>query len=303
MIRTVNGDIKKENLGITMAHEHFIVDLDRVRKDGVSKIETVDEVVPEIKKMMELGVKSAFEVTTNDMGRNPLKLKEISDITGLNIVCSTGFYLSEYHPDKLDDLKEEEIADIYIRDLLEGIDNTGIKAGLIGEIASNKTSFVGNEKKILAAAGIASVKTGSAISTHTGKDTAKETVDILLNEGVNPDKVIIGHQDLIDDTDYHLSLLERGVNIGFDTCGKSAYVKDEVRALNIMKLIERGYKDHIILSNDVSRRTYFTSYNHNGYLSVMNIVVPLLKEYGISDSDLHKLLVDNPARIVDNDWR
>lgn len=303
MIRTVNGDISKDKLGVTMAHEHFIVDLDRVRKDGVSKIETVDEVVPEIKKMMELGVNSAFEVTTNDMGRDPLKLKEISDITGLNIVCSTGFYLSEYHPDKLNDMTKEEIADIYIKDLMEGIDNTGIKAGLIGEIASNKTAFIGNEKKILEAAGIASVKTGSAVSTHTGKFTAMETINILLNEGVNPDKVIIGHQDLIDDTNYHVSLLQRGINIGFDTCGKSAYVKDEVRALNIMKLIEKGYGDHIVLSNDVSRRTYFTSYNQNGYLSVMNIVVPLLKEYGIKEADLHKLLVDNPSRIVDNDWR
>ena len=303
MIRTVNGDILKDKLGITMAHEHFIVDLDRVRKDGVSKIETVEEVVPEIKKMMELGVESAFEVTTNDMGRDPLKLKEISDITGLNIVCSTGFYLSEYHPDKLNDMSKEEIAYIYIKDLTEGIDNTGIKAGLIGEIASNKTSFIGNEKKILEAAGIASVKTGSAISTHTGKFTAMETIDTLLKEGVNPDKVIIGHQDLIDDTNYHISLLQRGINIGFDTCGKSAYVKDEIRASNIMKLIEKGYGDHIVLSNDVSRRTYFTSYNQNGYLSVMNIVVPLLKEYGINNTDLHKLLVENPSRIVDNDWR
>lgn len=303
MIRTVNGDISKDKLGVTMAHEHFIVDLDRVRKDGVSKIETVDEVVPEIKKMMELGVKSAFEVTTNDMGRDPLKLKEISDITGLNIVCSTGFYLSEYHPDVLNKLSKEEIAEIYINDLTAGIDNTGIKAGLIGEIASNKTAFIGNEKKILEAAGIASVKTGSAVSTHTGKFTAMETIDTLLNEGVNPDKIIIGHQDLIDDSDYHVSLLLRGINIGFDTCGKSAYVKDEVRARNIMKLIEKGYGDHIVLSNDVSRRTYFTSFGQNGYLSVMNIIVPLLKEYGIKDSDLHKLLVDNPSRIVDNDWR
>ena len=86
MIRTVMGDIPKEQLGVTMAHEHFIVDLDRIRKDGVSKIETVEEVIPEIKKMMDLGVQSTFEVTTNDMGRDPLKLKEISEKTGLLIV-------------------------------------------------------------------------------------------------------------------------------------------------------------------------------------------------------------------------
>ncbi len=303
MIRTVLGDINKDLLGITMAHEHFIVDLDRIRKDGVSKIETVDEVIPEIELMKDLGVNSVFEVTTNDMGRDPIKLKKISEKTGINIVCSTGFYLSEYHYDWLNDLSEEEIADIFINDLTKGIGDTGIKAGLIGEIASSKQNFVGLEKRILKAAGIASVKTGAAVSTHTGRNTSKETVDILLDVGVNPDKVIIGHQDLIDDSEYHLSLLERGVNIAFDTCGKSAYVKDEVRAKNIIKLIEKGYGNHIVLSNDISRRTYFTSYGQNGYLSVMKIVVPLLKEYGASKEDLDKLLIYNPARIVDNDWK
>ena len=303
MIRTVMGDIPKEQLGVTMAHEHFIVDLDRVRKDGVSKIETVEEVIPEIKKMMDLGVQSAFEVTTNDMGRDPLKLKEISEKTGLQIVCSTGFYLSEYHPEELNHLSKEEIAEIYIKDLTKGIGNTEIKAGLIGEIASSKDSFVGNEKKILEAAGIAAVLTGAAVSTHTGKFTAYETIDILLKAGMNPDKIIIGHQDLIDDTEYHISLLEKGVNIAFDTCGKSAYVKDEIRAKNIMNLVEKGYGDHIVMSNDISRRTYFTSYGQNGYLSVMNIVVPLLKEYGIKEADLKKILIENPARIIDNNWR
>ena len=303
MIRTVLGDINKDLLGITMAHEHFIVDLDRIRKDGVSKIETVDEVIPEIELMKDLGVNSVFEVTTNDMGRDPIKLKKISEKTGINIVSSTGFYLSEYHYDWLNDLSEEEIAEIFINDLTKGIGDTGIKAGLIGEIASSKQSFVGLEKRILKAAGIASVKTGAAVSTHTGRNTSKETVDILLDVGVNPDKVIIGHQDLIDDSEYHLGLLERGVNIAFDTCGKSAYVKDEVRAKNIIKLIEKGYGNHIVLSNDISRRTYFTSYGQNGYLSVMKIVVPLLKEYGASKEDLDKLLIYNPARIVDNDWK
>ena len=79
MIRSVCGDIKKEDLGVTMCHEHFIVDLSIVRKDDESKIETIEEVVPEIKKMMDLGAQSAIEVTTNDMYRDVKKLKEISE--------------------------------------------------------------------------------------------------------------------------------------------------------------------------------------------------------------------------------
>ena len=117
MIRTVLGDIKKSELGMTLAHEHFIVDLDRVRKDGRSYIKDVEEVVPEIRKAMDQGIQAAFEVTTNDMGRDPRKLKQISELTGLKIVCSTGFYLAEYHPEWMNEATKEDVAEIYIRDL------------------------------------------------------------------------------------------------------------------------------------------------------------------------------------------
>lgn len=285
---------------MTLAHEHLIVDLDRVRKDGVSFILDVDEVVPEVEKAMAQGIEAAFEVSTIDMGRDVLKLKKISERTGLKIVCSTGFYLAEYHPDWMDNASKEEIAEIYINELMNGIGSTGIRAGFIAEIASSNAGFTGNEKKILEAAGIASKKTGFAVSTHTGRMAAIETIETLLNEGTEPDKIIIGHQDLIDDHEYHLSLLKYGVNIAFDTCGKSAYMPDETRAINALKLVEAGYGDHLVLSNDVSRHTYFTTFGENGYTAVMGKVVPLMEEAGLKKEDIRKFLVDNPARIIDN---
>ena len=247
---------------------------------------------------MEQGIESAFEVSTIDMKRDVRKLRQISEETGLKIVCSTGFYLSEYHPAWMNDATKEEIAEIYIRELTEGIDDTGIKAGLIAEIASSPKAFVGNEKKILEAAGIASKKTGFAVSTHTGRINAVETIETLLKEGVDPDKIIIGHQDLIDDPDYHLSLLKYGVNIAFDTCGKVAYMPDETRALNAKKIVDAGYGDHLLLSNDISRHTYFKSSGSIGYLAVMGSVVPKMREYGVSEEDINKFLIDNPARNV-----
>ena len=301
MIRTVCGDIIPSELGVTMCHEHFIVDLSVVRKDNESKIETVEEVVPEIKKMMDLGVKSAIEVTTNDMYRDVIKLKEISEKTKLHIVAATGFYLSEYHPEWLTSSTSEEIAKIMIDDLTNGIDGTDIKAGVIGEIASSPKEFVGQEKKVLIASAIAHKATGATITTHTGPITAKETVETLLQNGVEADKIVIGHQDLVNDTDYHLSILKYGVNIGFDTCGKIAYQLDETRAQNIKKLIDNGYGDKIMLSNDISRRSYFISAGKFGYTAVMNRVIPLLKEYGVDDNSIKKLLIDNPARIFNND--
>lgn len=303
MIRTVTNDIEKEELGITMCHEHFIVDLDRVRHDGISKIETVEEVEPEIQQMMALGVQAAVEVSTIDLGRDIRKLKQISQDTGLTIIAATGFYLTQYHPEWLKEASPEQIAQVYIRELTEGIDDTGIKAGIIAEIASSPDRFEGEEKKILQAAGIASRLTGAAVSTHTSHFTAVETIETLLAEGVDPDKIIIGHQDLIDDSAYHALLLEYGVNIAFDTCGKKAYMPDETRARNALKIIEAGYGGHLLFSNDISRRTYFTSHGKAGYLSVMKEIVPLLKQIGAKEEQIRRCLVDNPARILDNEWR
>lgn len=302
MIRTVLGDIKKEELGITMCHEHFIVDLTSVRKDTDSIIETVEEVIPEIAKMQELKVQSAIEVTTIDLKRDVRKLVEISKRTGLNIVASTGFYIRPYHPKFVDDSSSEEIADLFIKEINEGMDDTGIRAGIIAEIGSTK-GFHPEEKKVHRAAAIAAVKTGAAVSTHTGPNEAMETIDILLSEGMNPDKVIIGHQDLVNDTNHHMNLLKRGVNIAFDTVGKTAYMSDDVRADNFCELIKQGFEDHILLSNDVSRRTYFTSYGELGYTAVMSKFIPMLKERGISDRVIEKVLFDNPARILDFDER
>lgn len=303
MIRTVLGDIDQAKLGRTLAHEHFIIDLDRIRKDGISRIDTTEEVIPEIRLAMEDGIQAAFEVSTIDLGRDVEKLRTISQATGLHIVASTGYYLSPYHPAQLEHQTPEEIAQVYERELTEGIGDTGIRAGLIAEIASSPEAFVGQEKKILAAAGIASRRTGAAVSTHTGRATALETIETLLAEGMEPGKIILGHQDLIDDREYHLSLLKYGVNIAFDTCGKSAYMPDETRAKNALALIREGYGDRLVLSNDVSRRTYFTSAGGPGYVAVMRSVVPLLREQGATEEEIRKLLVDNPARIVDNDWR
>ena len=301
MIRTVLGDIAKDELGFTLAHEHLILDLNWVRNDGVSYIHDIDEVIPEIQMAQKQGIDAVFEVSTIDLKRDVKKLKQISEKTGLKIVCSTGYYLSEYHPAWLNEATKEEIADVYIKELTEGIDGTEIRAGIIAEIASSPESFVGNEKKILEAAGIASVKTGFAVSTHTGRANAKETVETLLGAGVSPDKIIIGHQDLIDDHEYHLSLLKYGVNIAFDTCGKAAYMPDETRAMNALRLAEAGYEDHLVLSNDISRHTYFTTFGNQGYLAVMGIVVPLMKQYGIPDEVITKFLKDNPARIVNKE--
>lgn len=300
MIQTVNGCIESDEIGITMSHEHICVDLSRVRNNLDSTFGNEPIVIEEIKQAMDLKVKTFIEVTCNDMGRDAIELKNISDKTGIQIVASTGFYLDEYHSNEVKNKSIKEIAEIFIHDLTVGIDDTSIKAGVIGEVASSEI-MTKSEEKVLHAAAIAANSVGCAITTHcqSGK-LGEEQITIFLNEKVNPDKVILGHIDLSNDINYMISLMEKGFNIGFDTIGKEAYLLDTHRANNLKTLIDKGYADKIVLSQDISRKSYFNGMGeYLGYSTVMKKFIPMLFDVGVKRDDVFKMLMFNPQRIFD----
>lgn len=302
MIQTVKGQMEAKDLGITMCHEHLALNLTRIRGDDDSDFSCEALIMEEVKRMMEYGVQTVIEVTCNDMGRDVNQLLRISKACDLNIVCATGFYLWQYHPKHIQDGDVEAICDIFCRDIQEGIDGTTVKAGVIGEVASSQYEIAPSEQKVLSAAARASIRTGMAVTTHCQLGAmALEQSALLQKEGMDPDKIILGHLDLSNEREYHCKVLETGVNIGFDTIGKTSYLSDEDRADNLMHLLERGFEGHIVLSQDISRKSYLAvNKTHAGYMRVMKDFVPLLKKKGIQQKTLDKLLITNPARILDN---
>ena len=301
MINTVKGRIDAGSVGVTMCHEHLALDLSPVRKDTDSVFDDSVLIESEVDLMKALGVKSVIEVTCNDMGRNVRMLKQISRECGIHIIASTGFYLEAYHPESVRSGTIGEICDIFCRDILEGIDGTDIRAGIIGEVAGGEKELAPSEEKVLKAAAAAGVKTGCAVTTHCQLgQLGLEQSGLLQGQGIDPDKVILGHIDLSDDRAYQKAILDTGVNIAYDTVGKTAYLSDEKRADNLMWLLEKGYEDHILLSQDISRRSYMVRYGkYDGYTTVMKRFVPLLREKGVSQETLDKMLIHNPARILD----
>lgn len=300
MIRTVNGEILQTEMGITMCHEHLALSLARVRGDDDSDFRDINLVIEEVKKMVKLGVASVIEVTCNDMGRDVKALQEISRQCGLHIVAATGFYLEPYHSDFIKGSNAEEIAEIFCKDILQGIDGTNIKAGIIGEVATSEKEMAPSEKTVLKAAAMAAKETGCAVTTHCQLGRlAMEQSRMLQEIGMNPDKIILGHLDLAADLDYYEKVLKTDVNIGFDTIGKTAYISDDKRADYLIHLIEKGYEDHIVLSQDISRKSYFSKFGkYHGYTTVMGHFVPLLTKRGIKKETLDKLLITNPGRIL-----
>lgn len=300
MIQTVLGPIEASKLGVTMAHEHLSVDLGSVRGDEDSIFTDSPLVRSEMERLRAAGVDSVVEVSCIDMGRNASALVEISRASKLNIICSTGFYLEKYHPAWLKDATVSKIEDTFRREFAEGIDGTDVKPGVIGEVAGEKTEITESETKVMVAAAHVASEIGCAVTTHCQLGRmAPEQADLLLGAGMKPEKVVLGHLDLADDLDYYRRVLVRGVNIGFDTCGKVAYLADERRAQNLATLAAEGFAGQIVLSTDISRQSYMHGKGGFGYTAVMDRVLPMAREAGLSDNDIDTMLVSNPARIFD----
>ena len=259
-LKTVCGEITREQLGITTTHEHVLLDLTAfyterpvkgIKSPSTQKVKMENLGIlsrdcyalkdnllldnerlqaKELKKFGDAGGKTVVDASLPGIGRDAKALKRISQKTGLNIVMGTGFYVGETHPKELADMTDREIADIMVKELTEGVDGTDIKAGYIGEIGISEI-FDEKERKVLRAAAIAQKDTGVAINVHINPWTTNgiEASDILLNAGVSPDRICISHIDVENREDYVFALLEKGVYVEFDNFGKEYYIKREVR--------------------------------------------------------------------------
>lgn len=298
MIQTVLGDIPATTLGVTMSHEHVAMDLSLVRGEEDSVFTDFSLLFRELSKLKELGANALIEASTIDMNRDVAMIQKLSQATGLHMVASTGFYLQAYHPDWLREKTKEEIAAIFLSELTRGIGDTGIKAGVIGEVATGNGVIAPGEERVLRAAALASQEAGCAVITHCDMATmAEEQIKLMKQEQMNLDKLVLSHLDLTTDNEYHRKLLEQGVTLAFDTVGKTSYLSDEKRADAFVLLVEQGYEKQLLLSQDISRKSYMMASGGLGYTAVLGHFVPLLKEKGIREETLAQILVENPARI------
>ena len=301
MINCVNGEINSNKLGNTLCHEHIIIDLSKVRNDNDSKLDNIDDMIYELLLAKKLGVNSILEMTNIGMGRDVLKLKEISSKTSINIVASTGFYTIPYYPSYVYIKSIDELAKIMISEIEVGIDNTNIKAGVIGEIGTSFNKIEPIELKIFNAAFIAHKKTGIPIFTHAEIGTmGYEQAIYLKNLGMNMDKLVISHMDLVSDYSTLKKIVDTGANIGFDTIGKESYVSNSKKVEMIKLLIRDGYEDKILLSQDITRLSYLSKNNSFGYTEVFIKFIPLLLENGIEEIVIKKFIVTNIKRIFKN---
>jgi predicted metal-dependent phosphotriesterase family hydrolase len=311
-IMTVLGPCSLAELGITAAHEHLFATSTSNRLDPDTQLDELDTVIEELSAFRQAGGDAVVEVTTLDMGRDVRRLATASAATGVKIVAATGFYKGNYDPqggqalhtwsflpEELRTASIDRLADLFVTEVRDGIAGTDVKAGIIGEIGTSHNQILEDEERVFRAAARANCATGVPISTHATLGTmGLEQIKILEQEGADLGHIVLSHLDLVADTTYHVELARQGVFLGFDTAGKERYQSDATRVELILRLVEQGFEDQIVLSCDVGRRSQMRRYGGRGYMYLLDSFVPRLEVAGVDRATIHKFLVENPGKLL-----
>lgn len=338
MIQTVLGPIPDEDLGVTLIHEHLLLDarpswtepteascielahrpvspdlLHVLRQDPFVNLDNCslfdeDVAAEEARRFADLGGNTIVDATCRGIGRDPAALQRISHRTGLNVVTGTGWYLERTHPPLVAQTSAEELARIMVADLTEGDEATGVKAGYIGEIGIGQTMST-QEEKVLRAAARAQAETGVALSIHLPgwERLGHQALDIVAAEGGNLDRTILDHMNPSwRDWDYQTSLADRGAYLEYDMIGMDYFFadqdaqspSDEENARAIHALVQAGYTERLLLSHDVFLKMMLVRYGGNGYGYISEHFVPRLLRNGVSREQIDTMLVQNPARVL-----
>ena len=336
MITTVLGEINENELGICSSHEHIFIDMrkcvditgneptqfyDKINVSNRALIfddpyaildnallDGIDTAVSELEYFRSCGGNTIVDCTLDEIGRDPIALKTVSERTGINIIAGCGHYYHKAHFAYVKDANINTLADEMRKDILVGIGDTDIKAGIIGEIGTSAT-ISDDEKKVLHAAGIVGAETGKAIHIHTDLYTENgfEVLDILTNEGAKPEKICIDHVDVCLRPDYIRALLDRGAFVEFDNFGKEFYVSEERRfaydleRVKLLKLlIDEGYGKQILICNDICLKTMWKNFGGLGYAHILRAVKHMAIENGIDEKTYMSLLTDNVRNFLSN---
>src|SRR5215212_3010052 len=301
-IRTVLGPISPERLGICMVHEHLVIDawgMWPVPNYSLI-VDDVDLVIEEVEAYRVAGGVSIVDVTNIGLGRDPLALTRIARATGVQLVMGCGWYRERVYPTYIQEKSADDLAAMLVSEIMQGVDGTGIRPGIIGEIGTERKFITPAQERVFRAVARAHLQTGAPISTHTSHwgELALEQLDLLEEEGVDPHHVIIGHLGDRRDITMLLPIAERGVFLGIDNIGYHDYQNEERRAQNVIELIAAGHLSQVLLSMDIATLNDLNRYGGKGFDYLLLTFIPLLRELGATDEDVQALLIDNPQRAL-----
>ncbi|MCK1329145.1 phosphotriesterase-related protein [Bradyrhizobium sp. CW9] len=324
MVQTVTGPIPAERLGRTLMHEHLFIAFPGAAFDPLAKFDcaefTKDAVLRLLKLRSEHGVRTLVDPCPIELGRDVTLMKEISEQSGMQIVCTTGFYYEKMGlPSYWRARSVEEIAELYVSEITKGIGDTGVKAGAI-KVSTGAPTITEQEMRFVSAACVAQKATGVPIITHTTMGCqGPEQQQLFAEAGIAARHCLIGHSCCNDDPAYHRRIVDAGSYIGFDQIGMFYYRTDEIRADNLVKLVRDGFRAQIMMSMDrfcarlgkfsfhatpeyTAKVEYLKSQGlYQAYSYMFTDFIPMLRARGVSQADIDSILEDSPRRFFAGD--
>jgi phosphotriesterase-related protein len=299
-VQTVTGPVAPEQIGITLPHEH--VYLDMWSTDGathVGQLADDDLLAAELEAFVVAGGSCLVDQTPGGSGRRPRALAAMAQRTGLHVVLGCGWYTEPFYPpaDDLGRRATAEIAEGLIAEIRDGLDGSDVRPGLIGEIGASQGWVTPLEERVHRAAARAQVATGLPLATHTLHHGAgRQQMRILDEEGVDPARVSIGHCDTWPDLAYCLEVARWGGYVSLDNVGfQLGDHEARVRRL-VLELVEAGFAERVLLSQDVGQMTELASRGGRGYAYVLETFLPALEADGLDPAARQTIMVDNPRR-------
>ena len=307
---TATGSIDTAELGFTLMHEHIYVLSEGVVTNFPHLFDRkarLDQAVAALKDAKAHGVSTIVDLTVLGLGRDVAFVRDIAREARINVVVATGLYTYDELPHYFVSRSVDHMAELFVRDIEQGIQGTDIRAAII-KCATDEKGLTPGVEKVLRAAARAHRRTGVPISTHTHAATQRglDQQRIFAEEGVDLRRVVIGHCGDSEDVGYLEQLINAGSTIGMDRFGIDSFLPTEKRVATIAKLCERGHAGSMVLAHDAS--CYIDWFEEQlvraamprwHFLHIPDDVVPALRAEGVSAEQIRQMTVDNPRRIFE----
>lgn len=304
-VETVLGPIDAAGLGAVLSHEHVLVGIDpRIYPWRYDLAATRARSIRELVEAKQGGIDTIIDLTTPDLGRDVKAIADIARASGMQVVVATGIWRNPPHSFWSRD--PEESAEIFAREIEVGIDDTDVKAGAI-KVASDAEGVTPDAERILRAAARASKRTGCPISTHhwAPLEVGRRQVEILREEGVQMDRVCIGHSADSTDVGYLEDLLNAGVYLSMDRYpGAGGRPNWEQRNTTVKALIDRGWAGRLMLGHDYAPQAIRAGApvpeagGPTRYLFVSTTAIPALLTAGVAQESIDTMMQDVPRRFL-----
>jgi phosphotriesterase-related protein len=314
-VDTVTGSLDVEDLGRVLMHEHvFVINHERLVNypDSWDDVARTEQAVRKLEDLKAAGIDTIVDLTVLGLGRDIERVRAVAERSPVRIIAATGFYTFTELPNYLRFRGpgrllggEEPMVDMFVRDIEEGIGDTGVRAAVL-KCATDAPGVTPDVERVLRSVAQAHLRTGVPISTHTDASTERglEQQKIFAEEGVDLGRVVIGHSGDTEDLDYLTRVIDNGSYLGMDRFGLDGRLSFERRVGVVAEMVRRGYAERMVLSHDASCHSHNFPDDYRAehlpnwrFTHISEDVLPALRAAGVGDADIDVMLVDNPRRI------